>query len=54
MWRFLGTENLSLLYGSIALNSSGSPFLLSGSSNVISSPKIDETFPRLISSIIKT
>ena len=49
-----GTLNGSPEYGRITLLSSASPFLLDSSISVISSPKIREIFPLLISSIMKT
>ena len=60
IWRLFGTPNgfavplSSFEYGSDTRISSGSPILLESSISVISSPKIFEMFPRLISSIMST
>ena len=61
MYKFDGTPNFSFSssllcceYGSSTINSSSAPSLFDGSIRVMSSPKILDIFPRLISSIIRT
>ncbi len=51
MYKFEGTPNFSFEYGSSTIISSSAPSLFDGSIRVMSSPKILDIFPRLISSI---